>query len=187
MTFIFANVLNEAQNGCSLSLYRTLLETCGPNDTFATFNWDTLLDRALLDTGGWNPNTGYGLTFRAMLDGSWKDSERTGGKPYSPPTGSSRSSTAPQTGWSHTRELDLTLWSINQSVPNAEHVFLYWHSTLPYHTHQNRWTGGYVPTTYCYYPPNIPAEYFTQEQISAGPGPTFVRYTDTLSCSFPGR
>ncbi len=48
MTFIFANVLNEAQNGCSLSVYRAILELCGPNDTFATFNWDTLLDRALM-------------------------------------------------------------------------------------------------------------------------------------------
>jgi hypothetical protein len=68
MNFIFANVLNEAQNGASMSLYRAILEPCGPNNLFVTFNWDTLLDRALLDTGGWNPNTGYGLTFRAVLD-----------------------------------------------------------------------------------------------------------------------
>ena len=73
MNFIFASVLNEAQNGSSMSLYKTILELCGPNDSFATFNWDTLLDRALMDTGGWDPNTGYGLKFRAVLDGCWKD------------------------------------------------------------------------------------------------------------------
>lgn len=38
MTFIFANVINEAQNGPSDSLYSYLLDFCGPNDTFVTFN-----------------------------------------------------------------------------------------------------------------------------------------------------
>src|SRR5579872_285926 len=56
--FILASVVNEAQNGPSDWLYRYLLEFCGPNDAFITFNWDTILDRALIDTGGWNPNDG---------------------------------------------------------------------------------------------------------------------------------
>jgi hypothetical protein len=54
MSFIFGCVINETQNGPSDSLYRYLLDFCGPNDAFITFNWDTLLDRALLDTGGWS-------------------------------------------------------------------------------------------------------------------------------------
>jgi len=51
-------------------------------------------------------------------------------------------------------------------IPHSEDVFLYWHSSLPYATHKSRWTGGYVPTTYCYYPPNIPGEYFNQAQLA---------------------
>ena len=70
--FILANVINEAQNGPSETLYRYLLEFCGPDDVFVTFNWDTLLDRALVDTGGWGPNDGYGLNFASVLDGGWK-------------------------------------------------------------------------------------------------------------------
>jgi hypothetical protein len=58
MNFIFANVLNESQNGASTSLYHILLEMCSPNDRFVTFNWDTLLDRALADIGGWSPQDG---------------------------------------------------------------------------------------------------------------------------------
>src|SRR6266852_7314852 len=41
MNSIFANVLNESQNGASTSLYHMLLETCGPNDSFIT-NWKLL-------------------------------------------------------------------------------------------------------------------------------------------------
>ena len=72
MTFILGNVVNEAQNGSPDSLYRYLLDFCGPNDKFVTFNWDTLLDRALVGTGGWSPNGGYGIRFASVLDGKWK-------------------------------------------------------------------------------------------------------------------
>jgi len=44
---------------------------------------------------------------------------------------------------------------------------------LPYATHKNRWTGGYVPTSYCYYPPNIPGEFFEQAQLAPEPGHVF--------------
>lgn len=182
MTFIFASVLNEAQNGSSMSLYRTILELCGPNDSFATFNWDTLLDRALMDTGGWNPNTGYGLTFRAVLDGSWKNSLE--GEPKF------------LTNWTLIKLHGSTNWLVphmgvdfntleyKSSVPESDDVFLYWHSSFPYVTHKNRWTGGYVPTTYCYYPPNIPADFFTQPQLSAKPGHVFVKFTPRFLSAF---
>lgn len=52
--FILASVVNETQNGPSESLYRYLLDFCGRDDAFITFNWDTLLDRALVDSGGWS-------------------------------------------------------------------------------------------------------------------------------------
>jgi hypothetical protein len=182
MPFIFANVLNEAQNGPSMSLYRSILEVCGPNDTFATFNWDTLLDRALADTGGWTPNSGYGLDFRAVLDGSWKSS--MDGTPLF------------STNWKLLKLHGSTNWLVpymaadfksleyKSIVPGSEEVFLYWHSALPYATHQNLWTGGHVPTTYCYYPPNIPGEFFAREQISAEPGHVFVRFTPRFLAAF---
>ena len=72
MAFIFANVINESQNGPSCTAYHELLKFCSPQDTFITFNWDTLLDRALADSGCWSPNNGYGISFDLILDGSWK-------------------------------------------------------------------------------------------------------------------
>ncbi len=70
------------------------------------------------------------------------------------------------------------------TVPNSDEVFLYWHSSLPYATHKNRWTGGYVPTTYCYYPPNIPGEYFKEAQLAPDPGHVFVRFTPKFLAAF---
>lgn len=175
MNFIFANVLNEAQNGTPISLYRALLEFCGPNDLFVTFNWDTLLDRALLDTGGWNPNTGYGLTFRAVLDGSWKNAFE-GDTKFS--TNWKLLKLHGSTNWLVPyMGVDFREWEFQTFVAGTDDVFLYWHSSLPYATHKNRWRGGYVPTTYCYYPPNLPADFFTKEQLSAPPGDVFVTRT----------
>jgi len=61
-------------------------------------------------------------------------------------------------------------------VPKSTSIFLYWQSSLPYSTYKTRWRGGYVPTCYCYYPPNIPSSLFKKEHLSAGPGKVLVRF-----------
>lgn len=182
MNFLFANVLNESQNGASASLYHVLLQLCSPNDTFVTFNWDTLLDRALVDSGGWSPNDGYGVRFAAALDESWKPSVE-GNTQY-------------QIRWKLLKLHGSTNWLVPhlgvnfQSleylsiVPDSDKVFLYWHSSLSYPAHNDRWRGGYAPTCYGYYPPNIPAKLFHKRQISAGPGKVFVKTTPRLFSPF---
>jgi hypothetical protein len=174
MNFIFANVLNEAQNGASASLYHQLLNFCGPNDTFMTFNWDTLLDRALADSGGWSPNEGYGFKFAASLDSNWK-SKVQGSRQF-------------KTNWKLMKLHGSTNWLVphvgihfqtvkfQSIVPNSERVFLYWHSNLAYSTHKGRWRGGYAPTCYGYYPPNIPGKYFDRAEISAPKGRVIVTF-----------
>lgn len=173
--FILASVVNEAQNGPSESLYRILLDFCGPDDAFITFNWDTLLDRALVDTGGWSPNDGYGLRFAAALDSAWKATVE--------------GTAAFATNWKLLKLHGSTNWLVPllhvnfqtyeylSSVPQSDRIFLYWQSGLPYGTHKARWRGGYASTCYCYYPPNIPGPYFQEAEISAEPGHVFVRVT----------
>ncbi len=182
MNFILANVLNESQNGASTSLYHMLLETCGPNDSFITFNWDTLLDRALTDSGGWTPQDGYGVSFTSVLEGTWK--KRISGKPQY------------KTNWKLLKLHGSANWlvpylGINfhslkyvSIVPKSDRVFLYWHSSLPYPTHHGRWRGGYAPTCYGYYPPNIPGKLFNRAEISAGTGRVFVSHTLRLFSPF---
>jgi hypothetical protein len=182
MNFIFANVLNESQSGAPVSLYHMLLETCSPNDSFITFNWDTLLDRALADTGGWSPQNGYGVSFASVLDGTWKK-KISGKRQY-------------KTNWRLLKLHGSTNWLVPYMgvnfqtlkyvsiVPKSDRVFLYWYTGLPYATHKGRWRGGYAPTCYGYYPPNIPGRLFNLPEISAGPGRIFVRYTPRLFSPF---
>lgn len=182
MNFIFANVLNESQNGASTSLYHMLLETCSPNDSFITFNWDTLLDRALVDTGGWSPQDGYGVSFASVLDGTWKKTI-SGKRQY-------------KTNWKLLKLHGSTNWLVpylgvhwqslkyQSIVPKSDRVFLYWHTSLPYLTHNGRWRGGYAPTCYGYYPPNIPGRLFNQAEISAGPGKVILKTTPRLFSPF---
>ena len=76
MIFLFAHVLNEIQNGPISPDYEMLSSKASDLDTFVTFNWDTLLDRALASCTNWSPDTGYGVHFRAVLDGPWRSVER---------------------------------------------------------------------------------------------------------------
>jgi hypothetical protein len=159
-----------------------LLEMCAPNDRFVTFNWDTLLDRALADSGGWNPQDGYGVTFASSLDGTWKK-RIPGGPQY-------------KTHWKLLKLHGSTNWLVpylgvqfhsldyTSIVPKSDRVFLYWHTSLPYPTHNNLWRGGYATTCYGYYPPNIPGRLFNRKEISAGPGKVLVRFTPRLFSPF---
>ncbi len=72
MIFLFAHVLNETQNGPVSRQYSKLTSMCGEGDTLITFNWDTLLDRALHDSTTWIPDTGYRVNFRSILDIDWR-------------------------------------------------------------------------------------------------------------------
>jgi len=165
--------VNEAQNGPSYSLYHNLLNFCGPNDTFITFNWDTLLDKALSDTGGWSPNDGYGLSFSSVMDSIWRKEAQCSRIFHSKwkllKLHGSTNWLVPYTGMFF-KTLDYQSF-----VRESEKVFLYWQSTLPYETHKSRWRGGYAPTCYCYYPPNLPADAFSRKQLSPGKGRSWMQ------------
>jgi len=164
MTFIIANVINEAQDGSSYSAYSHLLKFCSPEDTFITFNWDTLIDKALAATGAWTPNDGYGIGFCAFFDGKWKekvDSSLTIASNWKLlKLHGSTNWLVPYTG---IRPQTLKIQSI---IIESDKVFLFWQASLPYETHKGRWYGGYGPTCYGYYPPHLPANCFSTTAIS---------------------
>jgi hypothetical protein len=173
MTFIFANVINEAQNGPSYSAYHDLLKLCGPRDTFISLNWDTLLDRALSDSGCWTPNNGYGVTFSSILDSTWKSKIAA---PLVIPTEwrliklhGSTNWLVPFTGL-HPTELEY-----RSIIPADDKIFLYWQATLPFETYQQRWRGGYAATCYGYYPPNLPASSFSEKSLAVKKGHVLIR------------
>lgn len=173
MAFIFANVINESQNGPSCTAYHELLKFCSPQDTFITFNWDTLLDRALADSGCWSPNNGYGISFDLILDGSWKiEMDMSNVSSTNIKLLKLHGSTNWLTANINIHPFDLEYTSL---VPDEGKVFLYWHTSLPYETYRGRWCGGYVETCYGYYPPSIPFTAFTKESLAAPPGHMIIK------------
>ncbi len=78
--WLFAHTLNETQNGSVSRQYSTLVNVLEKDDKLITFNWDTLLDRALMEYSNWTPDTGYGFEFNAIFDEGWRkvrDNEST--------------------------------------------------------------------------------------------------------------
>jgi len=50
----FSSVINEIQNGPLSQAHRNFVSQIKPADRVITFNWDTLIDRALHQTGKWD-------------------------------------------------------------------------------------------------------------------------------------
>jgi len=175
MNFILANVINEAQDGSSYSAYTELLKFCSPQDTFVTFNWDTLMDKALSASGAWTPNDGYGIGFSAYFDGKWKDKVD--------------SSPSLADNWKLLKLHGSTNWlvpytginpetlKIQGVITESDKVFLFWQASLPYETHKGRWYGGYGPTCYGYYPPHLPANCFSTTAISPKEGHVIMTFS----------
>jgi hypothetical protein len=156
LIFLFASVFNEIQNGPVSIPYALLANELGENDTCITFNWDTLLDRALESTGKWSPVNGYAIQPEGIFDDGWKSSEtiisRTGGPQYLKLHGS--------TNWlTPYKFVDLSTGerrTLSEYAIDKLYVFL--KATKPYKTYENRYWGPYEPYSYCYYPPDLPCQ-----------------------------
>ncbi len=84
LIFLFANVLNEIQNGPVSKPHINLGKHLTPEDVIITFNWDTLMDRALQTASDWNCHTGYFAKPFAVYNNGWK--ANTGSEISSSPT-----------------------------------------------------------------------------------------------------
>ena len=134
-----------------------LCQELQPNDAILTFNWDTLLDRALWATGKWSPSNGYLLAPEAIYDDGWKTPDAFP-VPDSVPLylklhGSTNWLTAYHTSGVHLKTKD----KITLSRYAMDRLYVFLSATREYPTYERRYWGPYQPFSYCYYPPNIPA------------------------------
>ncbi|MBP1807656.1 SIR2 family protein [Rubellimicrobium aerolatum] len=150
LIFLFATTLNEIANGPVSQSHVDLSRSLGPDDVVVTFNWDTLMDRALMEAAGWSVDDGYGVTpYRVFRDGWSSPANRAS------PSPNKLIKLHGSVNWLTTHpvyegdELVLT-----HNLP-VESLFVYEHATRPYPTHAGRYMGGYAPLTYGYYPPNL--------------------------------
>ena len=61
LIYIFSSVINEIQNGPVSKPHLSLARKIEPKDVIITFNWDTLMDRALKQETNWCTDEGYGF------------------------------------------------------------------------------------------------------------------------------
>lgn len=76
LVFLIGHVLNEVQNGPVSEDYSAFVSSLRTGDTVVTFNWDTLLDRALETHSAWTPDSGYGVQFHRALEDKWRRAKR---------------------------------------------------------------------------------------------------------------
>ena len=154
LVFLFASILNEIQNGPVSIPYAFLASELTSEDTCITFNWDTLMDRALASTGKWSPVSGYSITPESIFDDGWRcpeSGEQNGAEPqYLKLHGS--------TNWlTPYQYVDLSTGEQGTlSGFAADKVFVFLKATKAYETYQNRYWGPYEPYSYGYYPPDLP-------------------------------
>jgi hypothetical protein len=149
--FWFAHVLNEIQNGPACPVYARLISVASSGDTFVTFNWDTLLDKALASSGRWFPDDGYHVAFDGLLDGSWRT-------PVSTRSAFPLLKLHGSTNWLGpyvTRDLrdGQRRWVASKETVNCMWCLVDGSEWFP--TYKDRWRPGYDTFSY-FFPPNDP-------------------------------
>lgn len=149
LIFIFSAVINEIQNGPVSRPHALLAKQLGGDDKVVTFNWDTLMDRALKRETEWGTDSGYGFTPKSIYRDEWVSAQQPKKK-------------APQliklhgsVNWlsshpmSPREDVELT----QESAP--ETVWVYESTIKPYPCFAGRYLDGYEEFSFGYYPPNI--------------------------------
>ena len=150
LTFIFASVINEIQNGPVSKPHLELARRLCADDLVVTFNWDTLMDRALKVTGNWSSDHGYGFIPKSIYRNTWS-------APLAEEPGSMTRilKLHGSTNWlsSHPMNAEAEYELMQEADPGT--VWVYESTSQPYACYAGRYMDGYHEFSYGYYPPNI--------------------------------
>lgn len=165
---LFASVINEIQNGPISIPHKKLVEVLNENDCLVTFNWDTLLDRALNESDKWGTDYGYCVIPRKIFRNQWE-------APKSPKEIGNFVKLVKLHGSSN--------WITSYPIPDKKNTFklsqttspdefyVYENTNRPYPCWQGRFEDPYQPFSYFYYPPNI----LDDSGLPAPPGHLIIR------------
>lgn len=165
LIFLFASIVNEIQNGPISEAHQNLARTLSSNDRVLTFNWDTLMDRALMAETSWRTDFGYLVMPHLIHRNGWSspDSQSTESPLLIKLHGSTNWLTSYNTMEGGKATLMQTL--------DPSTLYVYESTAKPYATYAGRFMDGYGPFSYGYYPPNLPDD----PGKSAPTGRKFVR------------
>lgn len=153
LIFIFSSVINSIQNGPVSLAHKNFISSLEDEDSIITFNWDTLIDRALNETGLWHTDSGYIIHPKKIFRDGWqtiRPSKKSFIKLLKLHGSVNWLTSYPQQG-----ETSLFEFSHAGSI---EEFAVFEHATKPYPCYQGRYMEGYEPFAFGYYPPNLDFE-----------------------------
>lgn len=149
LIFLFTAVVNEIQNGPVSKAHQNLARTLLPDDGVITFNWDTLMDRALAAETSWRTDFGYHVVPHLIYRDGWVPATPT--IDSFPLLLKLHGSTNWLTSYNTMEGGKPTL--LQTSDPGT--LYVYESTDQPYATYAGRFMAGYKPFSYGYYPPNL--------------------------------
>ncbi len=149
LVFIFSSVINEIQNGPRSKTHSELAKRLTSQDVVITFNWDTLMDRALRHETDWTTDEGYGFTPKSIYRDTWAAPVQS--KKQMPKLIKLHGSVNWLSGYPMSPEEDIEL--MQEAAPGT--VWIYESTIRPYSCYAGRYMSGYQEFSYGYYPPNI--------------------------------
>jgi hypothetical protein len=152
LIFLFVNVINEIQNGPISKAHINLAKQLSFQDSIITFNWDTLMDRALKKESSWDVSNGYFIKPTAIYRNEWVKNNNIKKEKASlllKLHGSSNWLT------SHIQPSNDGKVELSQET-NVDDFYVYEYTRNPYSTYAGRFMDGYEDFSYGYYPPNLP-------------------------------
>jgi hypothetical protein len=142
LIFLFASVINEVQNGPISSAHRNIARTLSSGDQVLTFNWDTLMDRALAAETPWRTDFGYLAPPHLIHRDRWVAPNQR--RESAPLLLKLHGSTNWLTSYNQIKNGQLVL--IQSSDPST--LYVYESTNKPYATYAGRFMPGYEPFSY---------------------------------------
>lgn len=143
LIFLYTSIINEIQNGPTSNAHVKLVKSLRKDDSIITFNWDTLIDRALYENTNWKTDFGYCLKPEKIYKDQWTDVEECTHE-YTKLIKLHGSTNWLATYPDPDRE---QLLKLNQKIDNSS-FYIYEHTHNPYHCYDGRFKGPYEPFSY---------------------------------------
>jgi len=153
LVFLFVSVINEIQNGEISEAHINLARQLTKEDSIITFNWDTLMDRALDETTDWNPDNGYLIKPQYIYKDKWINPNEIPSKNYPYLLKLHGSS-----NWLTSHPIPKAGKLVPTQEQSIEDFCVYVNNERPYYCFKGRYSEGYDDYSYGYYPVNLPFE-----------------------------
>lgn len=151
LVYLFSSVINEIQNGKESEFHKNLVLRMESEDSFITFNWDTLIDRSLVLNTDWSLKNGYYTKPKMIYNDGWEEGTEGKSKNYLLKLHGSTNWISSYISYNHqTKKINF----MHKGQPDA--LYAYQGTKSEYLCYDGRFMDGYEDFSMGYYPPNLP-------------------------------